>query len=50
VLFRSAFSVGLKFMTVGTNVVAGFTAIAVTLRTLRYSKALAPADDSAAAP
>ena len=35
-----AFSVGLKFMTVGTNVVAGFTAIAVTLRTLRYSKAL----------
>jgi uncharacterized membrane protein YbhN (UPF0104 family) len=45
-----AFSVGLKFMTVGTNVVAGFTAIAVTLRTLRYSKALAPADDSAAAP
>ena len=35
-----AFSVGLKFMTVGTNLVAGFTAIAVTLRTLRYSKAL----------
>ncbi len=35
-----AFSVGLKFMTVGTNVIAGFTAIAVTLRTLRYSKAL----------
>lgn len=35
-----AFSVGLKFMTVGTNVVAGFTAIAITLRTLRYSKAL----------
>ena len=29
-----AFSVGLKFMTVGTNVVAGFTAIALTLRTL----------------
>jgi uncharacterized membrane protein YbhN (UPF0104 family) len=38
-----AFSVGLKFMTVGTNVVAGFTAIAVTLRTLRYSRALEPA-------
>ena len=36
-----AFSVGLKFMTVGTNVVAGFTAIAITLRTLRYSRALA---------
>lgn len=35
-----AFSVGLKFMTVGTNVVAGFTAVALTLRTLRYSKAL----------
>jgi uncharacterized membrane protein YbhN (UPF0104 family) len=38
-----AFSVGLKFMTVGTNVVAGFTAIAVTLRTLRYNRALRPA-------
>ena len=42
-----AFSVGLKFVTVGTNVIAGFTAIAVTLRTLRYSKALAPTEDSA---
>ncbi len=31
-----AFSVGLKLVTVGTNVVAGFTAIALTLRTLRY--------------
>jgi uncharacterized membrane protein YbhN (UPF0104 family) len=41
-----AFSVGLKFMTVGTNVVAGFTAIAITLRTLRYSKALETADDA----
>jgi uncharacterized membrane protein YbhN (UPF0104 family) len=41
-----AFSVGLKFMTVGTNVVAGFTAIAVTLRTLRYKSAL----ESTAAP
>ena len=41
-----AFSVGLKFMAVGTNVVAGFTAIAVTLRTLRYSKALAPTEDA----
>ena len=37
-----AFSVGLKVMTVGTNVVAGFTAIAVTLRTLRYNRALEP--------
>jgi len=35
-----AFSVGLKIMTVGTNVVAGFTALAVTLRTLRFSGAL----------
>ena len=35
-----AFSVGLKLMAVGTNVVAGFTAIALTLRTLRYSKTL----------
>ena len=37
-----AFSVGLKFMTVGTNVVAGFTAIGLTLRTLRYNRALKP--------
>jgi len=35
-----AFSVGFKFITVGTNVVAGFTAIALTLRTLRYKRAL----------
>ena len=41
-----AFSVGLKFMTVGTNVVAGFTAIAVTLRTLRYKRALDTVDDT----
>ena len=40
-----AFSVGLKFMTIGTNVVAGFTAIAITLRTLRYSRALGPAGE-----
>ncbi len=39
-----AFSVGLKFMTVGTNVVAGFTAIALTLRTLRYNRALSTAE------
>src|SRR4249919_3418437 len=37
-----AFSVGLKLVTVGTNVVAGFTAIAITLRTLRYKQALEP--------
>ncbi len=42
-----AFSVGLKFMTVATNVVAGFTAIALTLRTLRYKKSLEPAEDAA---
>jgi uncharacterized membrane protein YbhN (UPF0104 family) len=35
-----AFSVGQKFMTIGTNVVAGFTAIAVTLRTVRISGAI----------
>jgi uncharacterized membrane protein YbhN (UPF0104 family) len=36
-----AFSVGAKLILVATNVVAGFTAIGLTLRTLRYSKALA---------
>ncbi len=40
-----AFSVGLKFMTVGTNVVAGFTAIGLTLRTLRYNRALETTED-----
>src|SRR5262249_48275270 len=35
-----AFSVGLKLVTVGTNVIAGFAAIAITLRTIRYKKAL----------
>jgi uncharacterized membrane protein YbhN (UPF0104 family) len=45
-----AFSVGLKLMTVGTNVVAGFTSIGVTLRTLRYSKALKPTEDTARSP
>ena len=44
-----AFSVGMKLMTVGTNVVAGFTAIGLTLRTFRYSKAIRPADDSQSA-
>ena len=41
-----AFSVGLKLVTVGTNVVAGFTAIALTLRTLRYKRALEPAAEA----
>lgn len=45
-----AFSVGLKLMTVGTNVVAGFTSIGLTLRTLRYSKALKPREDTARSP
>ena len=44
-----AFSVGLKIMTVGTNIVAGFTAIALTLRTLRYKRALAGAPTDAPA-
>ncbi len=37
-----AFSVGAKLIVVATNVVAGFTAIGLTLRTFRYSEALAP--------
>jgi uncharacterized membrane protein YbhN (UPF0104 family) len=35
-----AFSVGQKFVTIGTNVVAGFAAIVLTLRTVRYSRAI----------
>lgn len=42
-----AFSVGAKITFTLTNVVAGFTAIVLTLRTFRYSKAL---DTPAAAP
>jgi uncharacterized membrane protein YbhN (UPF0104 family) len=45
-----AFSVGLKIMTIGTNVVAGFTAIGVTLRTLRFKQAMAPVDEPPASP
>ena len=45
-----AFSVGLKIMTIGTNAVAGFTAIAVTLRTLRFKQAMAPVDEPPASP
>lgn len=37
-----AFSVGAKLVITATNVVAGFTAIALTLRTVRYKKALQP--------
>ena len=43
-----AFSVGAKLMVVTTNVVAGFTAIGLTLRTLRYSKALETAEEAQA--
>lgn len=41
-----AFSVGARLTITATNVVAGFTALALTLRTLRYRRALegAPAD------
>jgi len=39
-----AFSVGMRLTLIATNVVAGFTAIFFTLRTVRYSKALGPAD------
>jgi glycosyltransferase 2 family protein len=45
-----AFSVGLKIMTIGTNVVAGFTAIAVTLRTVRFRQAMGPTDESPPSP
>lgn len=37
-----AFSVGAKLTITVTNLVAGFTAIALTLRTLRYKRALTP--------
>jgi uncharacterized membrane protein YbhN (UPF0104 family) len=43
-----AFSVGAKLMVVTTNVIAGFTAIGLTLRTLRYSKALETAEEAQA--
>jgi uncharacterized membrane protein YbhN (UPF0104 family) len=39
-----AFSVGMRLTLLATNVVAGFTAIGITLRTFRYSKALTPAE------
>jgi uncharacterized membrane protein YbhN (UPF0104 family) len=40
-----AFSVGMRLTLITTNVVAGFTAIALTLRTLRYKNALIPAHE-----
>ena len=40
-----AFSVGAKLTLTVTNVVAGFTAIALTLRTVRYKKALQRPED-----
>ena len=42
-----AFSVGLKLTLIATNVVAGFTSIFLTLRTVRYSQALGPAEEKA---
>ena len=41
-----AFSVGAKLTLTVTNVVAGFTAIALTLRTVRYKKALEPSREA----
>jgi uncharacterized membrane protein YbhN (UPF0104 family) len=40
-----AFSVGLKLTLIATNVIAGFTSIFLTLRTVRYSRALGPAEE-----
>ncbi len=42
-----AFSVGAKLTITLTNVIAGFTAIALTLRTLRFKRALEPIEDAA---
>jgi hypothetical protein len=42
-----AFSVGAKLTLTITNVVAGFTAIALTLRTVRFKKALGPLPEAA---
>jgi glycosyltransferase 2 family protein len=41
-----AFSVGMRLVLITTNVIAGFVAIGLTLRTFRYSNALRPADDA----
>jgi uncharacterized membrane protein YbhN (UPF0104 family) len=42
-----AYSVGAKLIIVATNVVAGFTAIGLTLRTFRYSRVLGPEKSTA---
>jgi uncharacterized membrane protein YbhN (UPF0104 family) len=42
-----AFSVGAKLTLTITNVVAGFTAILLTLRTVRFNRALGPAPEEA---
>ena len=42
-----AFSVGAKLTLTLTNVVAGFTVIVLTLRTVRFKRALGPATDAA---
>ena len=42
-----AFSVGMRITLMTTSIVAGFTAIALTLRTLRYKSALAPSSSGA---
>lgn len=41
-----AFSVGMRLTLIATNVVAGFTAIFFTLRTLRYSRAIHATQDA----
>jgi uncharacterized membrane protein YbhN (UPF0104 family) len=43
-----AFSVGMRLLLLSTNIVAGFTAIALTLRTFRVSKALDAAEEARA--
>ncbi len=45
-----AFSVGMKLVIVSTNLVAGFTAIAITLRTLRFRRAMGTTEDSGPTP
>lgn len=43
-----AFSVGMRITLIATNVVAGFTAIFFTLKTIRYKRALEPETGTAA--
>jgi uncharacterized membrane protein YbhN (UPF0104 family) len=42
-----AFSVGMKLTLITTNAIAGFTALFLTLRTVRYSKALGDPEENA---